>query len=199
MSDAKVESVLVPAEEIEKRKKRLDALVKGDFKPRLRNYRYVVNFELPWYVEPRSDYQPAVTFVRSFTVKKDTIFDVRSMEQAHTVVGTLATTGQSAQITLSPVRAASLVTWVWKRYDSGSGREMQSDWLPSTLLMSENRNGFWFGDPDRSGGRDFLSGGSEVVVTLGLIRANNLLGVTGLSSVTGHNIQINFSGVEVML
>lgn len=202
MSDVKPDE-LVPAGEIEKRKKRLDALIKGDFKPRLRNYRYVVNFSLPPLVENvnyGTPYRaPALVLTRSFTVAKGTIFDVRAIEQSHTIVGTLTSTQKQANLTVPPTAASPFVTWVWKRYDSGSGREMQNDWLPSSLLMSENRNGFWYGDPERSGGRDFLSGGSEVVVTMGVIEVVNFPGLAGYATVSGHDVQIGFSGVEVIL
>ena len=187
-------------EEIQKRQKRLDTILKGDLKPRLRNYRYVVDFDFPLADQSniRADGAPYVQVQKSFVVKKGTLFDVMAIETAFTAVGTLASTGEAAQLTL-PVWLREIVfDYYFGIYDSGSDRSWQNQLLPSWVLASENRNGFWFSGPD-SDGRGLLSGGSELVVTLAPWKNRDDAYQTGLSSVSSYNIQMSFVGVEVML
>lgn len=180
--------------------KRLDALLKGSSKPRVRNFRYSVDFSFP--LVPlevlRADFAPYVQARNSFVVKKGTLFDVLAVEAAYTAVGTLATTGETAQLTLPYWVRRFVFDFYWGVYDSGSDRAWQNALLPSWALSSENRNGVWFSGPD-SDGRGLLSGGSEVTVTLAPFKNSTDQFTTGLSSLTSHNVQLSFIGVEVVL
>jgi hypothetical protein len=195
-------------EEIDRRKKRLDNILKGGLKPRLRNFRYVVDFEfnpsglgggpeLPGVLLGGA--APFTQVQKSLVVKKGTMFDVVAVETAYTAVGTLASTGEAAQLTLSYWQRRTMFDYYFGVYDSGSDRAWQNQLLPSWVLASENRNGFWFSGPD-TGGRGLLSSGSELVVTVApFVCTQGQPTTTGLTTLSSHNLQISFVGVEVML
>ena len=186
-------------EEIAARRKKLEAL-ENDI-PKAAPFRYVVDFKFP-YVEIRPALtRPTDEMVQTFTVKKDTKFYLKAIEIAYTASGpTPVFAGPDISIspTLPNQYRSQVFDFQWKVRDTGSDREWQNDFLPSAMLLSGNKTGLQF-----FRGHSFLSGGSEVYVTMGpVFHYNGALGVdlgkyTGLSSIVEANLQVSFIGVGV--
>lgn len=166
-----------------------------DYAPTEKNFRYNLTLEIPFEPLGVFDAVPRLEVSKSFVVKKDTRFYVKSLEYAVTIQGTYGAFPDqvAAVVTLPPAIAQFLVQFLWKVRDTGSDREWQNGYLPTGMLGSTHVNGFRFGR-----GHAVLSGGSEVILTLGVQFASDAFGlIFGISDVRAVQIQFHFVGVEV--
>jgi len=165
--------------------------------PPWKNWRYNINFNIP-FAEGVDDptQPPKVELVESFVTKKGTRFYVRSIEFAFTVQGTVSSDMGPVPVTLglAPAAMSTIFQFGWKVRDTGSDREWQDDFLPWSMLCSTHINGFRLGR-----GHCELSGGSQVLTTVGVTYSNIALGtfLVGLASLTSAQLQFNYVGVEV--
>ena len=180
--------------DIKSREERIAFYEKHGLQPQEFPYAYVFNFPLdvPANILTGVSRQLPVQ-ERTVQVKKDTIFFVKSIGQAFTVVGTRAgDITQEATITLPPTTAQLLFNYRFKIRDTGSDREWMNTWVPGAMLLTGNYNSFRL-----RRGHALCSPGSEVTVTIDPKVFGNDPAYTNLSSISGQQLQIVLSGFEV--
>jgi hypothetical protein len=133
---------------------------------------------------------------KTVQIRKDTVFFVKSITHAYTVVG--SGIGQpggfaySAMITLPRTVALTMFGYRFKINDTGSDREWQNDWINGAMLLSGNYNGYRL-----RRGHSVCSPGSEVTIQVDAKTYGNDIGFTKLTSVKSQQLQIVLSGFEV--
>ena len=160
-----------------------------------RNYRYVLDLEIPFETLPYDDRKnptgTPLSFETSTMVKKDTKFFCTHLECATYAVGVF----QGTQLTLAlrPWLRRDYLQFDWKVRDTGSDRSWQNDFLPMGLLKTNQVNSLVLGTPT------VLSGGTEVFVEY-KIKAMNLpqFSLDRLfTEIKRFTIQMSFCGYEV--
>lgn len=181
--------------DIKDRRRRIEAYEKNGLRPVEHPSAYVFNYSLKPYISPQDP--EATTFkvpVQEKTVqtKKDTVFLVKSMGHAVTVVGKRVDVGQAATITLPATSIPLVMNYRFKVRDTGSDREWQNDWVPGAMLLTGNYNSFRLRKSHA-----LCSPGSEVTISIDATLFANNSDYTSLLDITETRLQIVLSGFEV--
>lgn len=181
--------------DLDARKKKVEELTKR--KNAVRNYRYVLDMEFPAVgFATERDIPPLLPPRQaSALVDRATRFYVMEVETVLQAVGTDGTGARAVTLVIPPPMRERAVTFEYKVRDTGSDRNWQNDWLPGSLTLSGNLNGFGFNVNELA--HAVVSGGSEIVVDVrAQVTAPNAA-FLGLTAVSRWGLTFSFIGVEV--
>lgn len=156
-------------------------------KKAIRNYRLVTQFDLGRVAR----FAMFPHFEQVAVARQGTIFYVKGMDVVLSAVGTNPITNTARTTVFSPPQRDAIIKFEYRLRDSGSDREWDNDWVPSSTMLGANVNGMRL-----DGAHGVVSGGSEIVVAL---RAQ-LLAVGADDTppaITRYILEFNFVGVEV--
>jgi len=125
-------------------------------------------------------------------IRKDTLFYVKSIGHAYTVVGKRLTVSQVARLTLSEMLRLQMFDYKFKIRDTGSDREWQNDWVPGSLLFTGNYNSFRMRE-----GHALCSPGSEVSIQVDAQCFGNPTFQSQVENIASQQLQIVLAGFEV--
>lgn len=186
--------------EIEVYEKRLLDLQNKRFEKVPKNYRYVIDFNIPYRDLLRSTGAPVPDGIRyapialssSTTVKKNTVFYCTNLEYSLYAIGSsVMTPGKQRVQRIFPTMLRYFFNFTYAIRDSGSDRAWQNDFIPFPALQSGNDSNLELPIPTS------ISGGSEVFVDLEILTMLPQPILATINPVSAFLLQFSFGGYEV--
>lgn len=189
--------------ELESCEKRLAALQGKSVESKPKNYRYVIDFSIPYrdlgYRRPNSStiiidgsqYAP-IALSSSATIKKNTIFYCSSLEYSLYAIGESVMVPDKQRVQrIFPTNVRDYCNFRYAIRDTGSDRAWQNTFIPFPVLHSGNDSGLELAVPT------VISGGAEVFVDIEILEMWYNNSNATIRPVSSFLLQFNLCGYEV--